>query len=70
MQDSAYTIFIIFGCIWVVMGLVAVIALFKSNNQKLQVGKWGLVVAIPIVLPFIIALGYQIFRPLIFQNFP
>ena len=67
MQDSAYTLFIIFGCIWILMGVAAVIALLKSENQELRFGKWGLIVALPIVIPFILALLYQVARPFILK---
>lgn len=67
MQNSAYTIFIIFACIWILMGAAVVIALLKSENQELRFGKWGLIVAIPIVLPLILALIYQLVRPFILK---
>ena len=67
MQDSAYTLFIIFGCLWILMGAAAVIALLKSENQELRFGKWGLIVALPIVIPFILALLYQVARPFILK---
>ena len=69
MQDSPYIIFIAFGCIWVLMGSAAVIALLKSNNQEVRFGKWGLIVALPIVVPFILALIYQVARPFIVKHF-
>ncbi|ALF53596.1 MULTISPECIES: hypothetical protein [Nostoc] len=66
MPDSAFVIFIIFGVVWIVMGAVAVIALFKSEGQKLRFDKWGLLVTIPIIVPIVIVLLYQVIRPLIF----
>ncbi len=63
MQDAGYTVFMGFGALWVVMGIVAVIVLFKSDGQKLKFGKWGLLVAIPIILPIALVLLYQIARP-------
>ncbi|MGE5659657.1 MAG: hypothetical protein ACM37W_23945 [Actinomycetota bacterium] len=68
MQDSAYIIFIAFGCIWVLMGAIAVIALFKSDGQTLRLGKWGLLVSIPILIPILIALIYQVVRPFFLQH--
>lgn len=56
MQDSTFIIFIVFGCIWVLMGTVGVIALLKSDGQEIRFGKWGLIVAIPIIVPIVIAL--------------
>ncbi len=58
MQDSTFTIFIGFGVLWTVMGAIAVIALFKADGQKIQFGKWGLVVAVPIIVPLLAALGF------------
>lgn len=55
-SDSAYTIFIGFGVIWVGIGIAAVIALLKADNQPIRLGKWGLLVAIPSFLPILIAL--------------
>ena len=69
MQDPAYIIFIAFACIWILIGAAAVIALLKSNNEELGFGKWGLVVAVPIIVPFIFVLVYQIARPFIRQHF-
>ena len=68
MQDAGYTVFIAFGALWVLMGIGATIALFKSDGQKLKFGKWGLLVAIPILVPIVLVLTYQIFRPWILQN--
>jgi uncharacterized membrane protein HdeD (DUF308 family) len=65
MQDAGYTVFIGFGFLWVLMGIIAVITLLKSDGQKIRLGKWGLLVAIPILLPIVLVLTYQIFRPFI-----
>ncbi|GAA6619755.1 hypothetical protein [Scytonema sp. NUACC26] len=56
MQDSVFLIFIAFGCIWILMGVVALIAFLKSEGEEIRFGKWGLIVAIPIVIPIIVAL--------------
>ncbi len=69
MQDSAYIIFIAFGCLWILMGVIAVIALFKSEQRELRFGQTALLVTIPIILPIIIALLYQIARPSIMKHF-
>ena len=58
MQDSTFTIFIGLGVLWTVMGAIAMIALFKADGQKIQFGKWGLVVAVPIIVPLLAALGF------------
>ena len=56
MEDSTFIIFISFGVIWTLLAAGAWIALMKADGQKIQFGKWGLVVAIPILLPFLAAL--------------
>lgn len=56
MDDSAFTLFIGLGVLWTLMGTAAVIALFKADGQKIQFGKWGLVVAVPIIIPLLAAL--------------
>jgi len=43
------------------MGIAGVIALLKSDGQEIQFGKWGLIVALPIVLPIVIALAFGAF---------
>lgn len=56
MDDSAFVLFIGFGVLWTVMGTVAVIALLKADGQPIRFGKWGLLVAVPILIPLISAL--------------
>lgn len=58
MEDSLFIIFIVFGCLWIVIGAAAWIALLKSEGEEIRFGKWGLVVALPIVLGIAIALIY------------
>ncbi|AFZ33022.1 hypothetical protein Glo7428_4586 [Gloeocapsa sp. PCC 7428] len=56
MNDSIFVIFIVFGCIWIVLGAAGWIALLKSEGEEIRLGKWGLIVALPIVIPIIVAL--------------
>lgn len=56
MEDSTFTIFIAFGCLWILMGGGALIALLKADGQPIRFGKWGLVVALPIIIPLVVAL--------------
>jgi hypothetical protein len=65
---QGYKVFIGFGLLWVLMGITAVIVLFKSDGQKIWFGKWGLLVAIPIIVPIVLVLTYQIVRPFIIQH--
>lgn len=63
MDDSIFIIFIAFGCLWAVMGTAVVVLFFKSDpEQEVQVGKWGLIVALPIVIPMAIAFIYAAVR--------
>jgi hypothetical protein len=56
MNDSVFVIFIVFGCLWILMGVGGWIALLKSEGEEIRFGKWGLIVGIPIVIPIIAAL--------------
>lgn len=56
MDDAAFVLFIGLGLLWTLMATVAVIALLKADGQEIRFGKWGLVVAVPIVLPLLGAL--------------
>lgn len=56
MQNSLFVIFIAFGCIWLLMGVTGWIAFLKSEGEEIRFGKWGLIVAIPIIIPIVITL--------------
>ena len=56
MEDSTFIIFLAFGVIWAIMGAAAWIALLKSEGEEIRFGKWGLIVVLPILIPFIAAL--------------
>jgi hypothetical protein len=58
MEDSTFALFIAFAGIWVVMGTVAVVALLKADGQPIRFGKWGLLVALPIVIPLLAAFAF------------
>lgn len=62
MNDSAFTIFIIFGCIWIFMATASVIALFKVDRQEIRLGKTGMIIIMSIILPIIISLAYAALR--------
>ncbi|HEY9885281.1 MAG TPA: hypothetical protein V6C98_16865 [Thermosynechococcaceae cyanobacterium] len=61
MEDSTYAIFLAFGLLWVVMGGAAVIALMKADGQPIRLGKWGLVVTVPILVPLLAAFAFAAF---------
>lgn len=62
MDNSTFVIFIIFGFIWVLMGVGAVIGLMKMEGLKIHISKTALVVALPIILPIIITLVYAVVK--------
>ncbi|BAZ32624.1 hypothetical protein NIES4074_51300 [Cylindrospermum sp. NIES-4074] len=62
MNESVFTIFIVFGFLWIFMGTAAVIALLKTDGKEIRIGKTGLIVAIPIIIPIILTLAYAAFR--------
>jgi uncharacterized membrane protein HdeD (DUF308 family) len=61
MEDSTFVIFLVFGCIWILMGIVGWIAFLKSEGEDIKFGKWGLVVTIPILIPIIFTLIIGVF---------
>jgi len=61
MDDSVFVIFLAFGCIWILMGVVGWIAFLKSGGEEIKFGKWGLIVAIPILIPIIVSLIIGVF---------
>lgn len=56
MTDSTFALFLGFAILWVILGAGALILLLKSDGQEIKIGKQGLLVALPIVIPFILAL--------------
>lgn len=64
MEDSVFIIFIAFGCLWILMGVAAVVVFLRSgdNGQEIHFGKWGLIVALPIVISIVITLVYGAVR--------
>lgn len=62
MNDSAFTIFIIFGSIWILMASAGVISIFKADGQEIRLGKTGMIIIMSIILPIIITLAYAAFR--------
>lgn len=55
MEDSTFALFLGFACLWVLLGIGGIVLLLKSEQQSLQV-RQGLLVMLPIVIPFLIAL--------------
>lgn len=58
MEDSIFIIFLAFGFLWILIGSVSWITFLKSEGEEIKVGKWGLLVALSIIIPIIITLTY------------
>jgi hypothetical protein len=52
-QDSTFLLFIGLGVLWAILGTAGWIALLKADGQEIRFGKWGLLVAVPILIPLI-----------------
>lgn len=61
MEDSIFIIFLAFGCLWILIGAVGWVAFLKSEGEEIRFGKWGLLVALSIIIPIIITLSYGAF---------
>lgn len=61
MEDSTFIIFLAFGFFWILIGAAGWVAFLKSEGEEIKVGKWGLLVALSIVIPIIITLSYGAF---------
>ena len=55
MGDAGYSIFFVFGCLWIVLAIAVWALILKAEGQTLKIDKWVLIVAVPIVLPLIAA---------------
>lgn len=58
MSDSIFALFLGFGFIWILMGVGGMVLLMKSQNQPLRFNRDGILVFLPIVLVFLIALSF------------
>ncbi|MGB7415691.1 MAG: hypothetical protein WA902_15910 [Thermosynechococcaceae cyanobacterium] len=58
MNDSAFAFFLGFAGLWILLGIGALILLLKMDGQPIKVGPQGLLVALPIVIPFLLALFF------------
>lgn len=61
MEDSIFIIFLAFGFLWILIGAIGWIVFLKSEGEEIKVGKWGLLVALSIIIPIIITLSYGVF---------
>lgn len=60
MQDAGYTIFFAFGCFWTVLAVAVWVLVLKAEGLPLRLDKWGLVVALPIIIPLLAAYAVAI----------
>lgn len=58
--ESGFVIFLGFGILCTIAGIAAGIYLLKPKDQPLQFDRWGFVVLIPIVIPIVAALLFQV----------
>ncbi|WP_299487901.1 hypothetical protein [Acaryochloris sp. IP29b_bin.137] len=58
MSDQIFALFLGFGFIWVMMGVGGMVVLMRSQNQPLRFNQDGLLVFLPILLVFLIALSF------------
>jgi hypothetical protein len=59
MEDGPFVLFIALGVLWTVVAAGGVVLLLKMDGQKIQFGKWGLLVTVPIVMPLVAALVFS-----------
>lgn len=58
--ESGFVIFLGFGILCTIAGIAAGVYLLKPKDQPLQFDRWGFVVLIPIVVPIVAALLFQV----------
>lgn len=58
--ESGFVIFLVFGIFCTIAGIAAGVYLLKPKDQPLRFDHWGLVVVIPIVVPIVAALLFQV----------
>ncbi|MGB8699047.1 MAG: hypothetical protein WCD18_06490 [Thermosynechococcaceae cyanobacterium] len=60
MQDSPFVIFLGFGFLWIILGIVSLFFLFKSNYKEIHINPEAILVTLPIVIAFIVALTFGV----------
>ncbi len=58
--ESGFVIFLVFGIICTIAGIAAGVYFLKPKDQPIRFDKWGLVVLIPIVIPIVAALLFEV----------
>jgi uncharacterized membrane protein HdeD (DUF308 family) len=58
--QSGFVIFLVFGIICTIGGIAAGVYFLKPKDQPVRFDKWGFVVVIPIVVPIVAALLFEV----------
>ncbi|GAP94355.1 hypothetical protein [Leptolyngbya sp. NIES-2104] len=58
--QSGFVIFLVFGIVLTIAGIAAGAYILKPKDQPIRFDKWGFVVVIPIVVPIIAALLFEV----------
>lgn len=56
MQDSTYAFFLGFAGLWILLGIAGLVLLYKNEKQERAINTQVLLVGLPIVIPFLLAL--------------
>jgi hypothetical protein len=58
MEESPYVVFLGFALVWVLLGLGGLFLLVRSEGQPTKVPPAALIVVVPILIAFVIALTF------------
>ena len=58
MADSVFALFLGFAFIWILMGVGGIALLMRSQNQSLRFNRDAILVFLPILLVFLLALSF------------
>jgi hypothetical protein len=58
MEESPYVVFLGFALVWVLLGLGGLFLLVRSEGQQIKVPPAALIVVVPILIAFAIALTF------------
>ncbi|MEP0980360.1 hypothetical protein [Leptolyngbya sp. FACHB-17] len=58
--QSGFVIFLVFGIFCTIAGIAAGAYILKPKDQPIRFDKWGYVVIIPIVVPIVAALLFEV----------
>lgn len=58
--ESGFVIFLVFGIVLTIAGIAVGAYILKPKDQSIRFDKWGYVVVIPIVVPVVAALLFEV----------